>query len=235
MIHVPGLRGNPERTYRTSAVAAEFPGTFNDYVASLIHHWRRTRDPRLTRLGTYLKKLGLSWKVDTRQLDDTRVEIRVGRMPRGTQGGARDMVSIADVGFGVSQSLPVLVALRAAREGQLVYIEQPEIHLHPKAQIALAEILVEAAGRGVRLVVETHSAHILLCLQTLAAEGRIRSDDIILHWFRRDMEEGATRVSSSSLDRSGSYGDWPADFGEIELSLQDRYLSAAARSLNAAE
>ena len=53
------------------------------------------------------------------------------RMPRRRQGASNDLVSIADVGVGVSQSLPVVVALRTARPGQLVYIEQPEIHLHP--------------------------------------------------------------------------------------------------------
>ena len=55
------------------------------------------------------------------------------------------MVNIADVGFGVSQVLPVLVALIVAEPGQLVYLEQPELHLHPRAQVALARVLADAA------------------------------------------------------------------------------------------
>jgi predicted ATPase len=86
------------------------------------------------------------------QKDETQVELKVGRLPHGLQGGAHDLVSIADVGFGVSQALPVLVALLAAEPGQLVYVEQPEIHLHPSAQRALATVLSEAARRGVSLL-----------------------------------------------------------------------------------
>jgi predicted ATPase len=224
IIHVPGLRGNPERTYRTSAVGVEFPGLFNDYVASIVHSWKSKRDERLNRLGVYLKKLGLTWKVDTRQVDDTRVEVRVGRLPQGSRGGARDMVSIADVGFGVSQILPVVVSLLAAAKGQMVYIEQPEIHLHPRAQVELAGILADAVNQGVRVIVETHSSLLILSLQTLVAERVIDARDVILHWFTRRPDDGATQVKSTTLDQTGTYGDWPIDFGEIELELQHRYL-----------
>ena len=71
------------------------------------------------------------------------------------------MDNIADVGFGVSQVLPVLVALRAADRGRLVYLEEPEIDLHPRAQTKLADILADAAKRGVRVVAETHSTLLL--------------------------------------------------------------------------
>jgi len=60
-----------------------------------------------------------------------------------------------------------------AEPGQLVYIEQPEIHLHPKAQIVLAELLADAANRGVRVVAETHSALLLLAVQALVAEQKL--------------------------------------------------------------
>ncbi|MCH8960196.1 MAG: AAA family ATPase, partial [Bacteroidetes bacterium] len=169
LIHVPGLRGNPERTYKTTAIGTEFPGTFENYVASAISNWQRSKDERLQKLNAFLKTLGLTWKVAAKQINDTQVELRVGRLQRSTRGGARDLVNIADVGFGVSQVLPVLVALLAAETGQLVYIEQPELHLHPRAQTALAEILADAAKRGVRVVVETHSPLLLTAIQTLVA------------------------------------------------------------------
>jgi predicted ATPase len=214
-------------------VAEEFPGLFNDYVASIVHSWKSKSDPRLGLLGSHLKKLGLTWKVETKQVDDTRVEVRVGRLPQASRGGARDMVSIADVGFGVSQTLPVIVALLAAERGQLVYLEQPEIHLHPRAQVHLAELFVEAVNRGVRLVIETHSSLLLLSLQTHVAEGKIDSKDLILHWFKRRLEDGVTEIISSELDRQGAYGDWPMDFGDIELDLQGRYLNSVEHRLRA--
>lgn len=226
LIHVPGLRGNPERTYKTTAVGDEFPGTFEPYVASVIHHWQHTKDPRLPQLGHDLAALGLTWKVGARQVDDVQVELRVGRLPSSRRGGAMDMVSIADVGFGVSQILPVLVALLTAAPGQLVYIEQPEIHLHPRAQGALASTLAAAAERGVRVVIETHSATLLLAVQTLVAEGKLASDKVKLHWFTR-LEDGVTSIASTDLDAAGAFGDWPEDFATVALDLESRYLDAA--------
>ena len=156
LIHIPGLRGNPERIYKTTAIGPEFPGTFENYAASVVYHWQKSGDERLETLKDTLSTLGLSWKIEAKQVEDTQVELRVGRLAHSVQGGARDLVNIADVGFGVSQVLPVLVALLTAEPGQMVYLEQPEIHLHPRAQTALATALADAANRGVRVVAETH-------------------------------------------------------------------------------
>ncbi|MBI5015413.1 MAG: AAA family ATPase [Deltaproteobacteria bacterium] len=226
IIHVPGLRGNPERTYQTTAVGTVFQGTFENYVASIVSHWQSTSDGRVEELGRALQTLGLTWKVDAKQVDDTQVELRVGRLAHAARGGAQDLVNIADVGFGVSQTLPVIVALLAAEPGQLVYLEQPEIHLHPRAQVALAQVLADAARRGVRVVAETHSASLLLGVQTLVAEGGLDPALVKLHWFTR-REDGVTQVSSADLDEAGAFGDWPEDFGQVVLQAEDRYLDAA--------
>ncbi|MCU0517494.1 MAG: DUF3696 domain-containing protein [Oscillatoria sp. Prado101] len=228
VIHVPGLRGNPERTYKLTPVGSDFKGTFENYVASVVNQWQKIKDKRLQDLGRFLETLGLTCKVEAKQVDDTQVELQVGRLPR--RGRGIDMVSIADVGFGVSQVLPVLVAILGAETGQLVYIEQPEIHLHPRAQAALAEVLAEAASRGVRIVVETHSELLLLAVQSLVAEGKILPEEVKLHWFTR-REDGVTEVSSADLDEAGAFGDWPEDFGDVSLKLESRYLDAAEARL----
>jgi len=224
IVHVPGLRGNPERTYNTAAVRSEFPGLFENYVASIVNYWQETKDERLIKLGQALELLGLNWKVEARQINDVQIELLVGRLSRS--GSASDTVSIADVGLGVSQTLPVLVALLVAEPGQLVYLEQPEIHLHPRARVALAETLVDAANRGVRVVLETHSELLLLAVQSLVAEGKILPDLVRLHWFKR-RDDGVTEVTSADLDETGAFGDWPEDFGDVSLHLENRYLNAA--------
>lgn len=230
IIHVPALRGNPERTYKTTAIGSEFPGTFEPYVASVIHHWQARKDVRLGQLGAALNKLGLTWRVAATRIDDTRVELRVPRLKQKTPSGGRDLVSIADVGFGISQCLPVLVALLTARPGQLVYIEEPEIHLHPRAQVALAQVLADAANRGVQVVIETHSSLLLLGIQALVAEGALPSELVALHWFSVT-HDGATQVRSAHLDKAGAFGDWPEDFAEVALDAQARYLDAAEKRL----
>jgi predicted ATPase len=175
--------------------------------------------------------LGLTWKVQAKRVDDTQVELRVGRMPLPKQGRAHDVLSIADVGFGVSQTLPVVVACLAAKPGQLLYIEQPEIHLHPRAQIGMARLLVNAANRGVRVIAEKHSSLLLLGVQALVAEGVVRPNFVGLNWFRRDMKDGITTIQTAELDDAGRFGDWPEDFDEVALDAENRYLSAAERRL----
>jgi predicted ATPase len=138
------------------------------------------------------------------------------------------MVNITDVGLGVSQVLPVVVALIVAEPGQLVYLEQPELHLHPRAQVALAHVLADAAKRGVRVVAETHSSLLLLAVQTLVAEGDLPPELVKLHWFTR-REDGVTEVNSVDLDEAGAYGDWPVDFDDVDLTIQSRYLDAVDR------
>jgi hypothetical protein len=231
LIHIPGLRGNPERLYPVTAVGPVFPGQFQTYVASIMAQWQATgADDRIQAVGDDLLRLGLTWRVRAVPVSDTQVEIQVGRLPHAAQGGAWDLVSIADVGFGVSQVLPILVALRAARRGQVIYIEQPEIHLHPKAQVELARIVGEAVRRGVRVVVETHSDLFLVAVQTLVANEELGSDAVKLHWFSR-RATGETDVASADLDEAGTFGNWPEDFAEVQLEAKDAYLSAAEPKL----
>lgn len=227
IIHVPGLRGNPERAYMVTGIGDIFPGTFEHYVASVIAHWQDEGETaKLAALSSDLGQLGLTSTVIANRLDDTSVQLQVSRIEPTQQNGAVDLVDISDVGFGVSQTLPVLVALHVARPGQLVYIEQPEIHLHPRAQVAMARVLADAAKRGVRVVAETHSDLILLSVQTLVAEGYLPSELVKLHWFQRG-EDGATQITSADIDETGAYGDWPEDFGRVALEAQSRYLDAA--------
>jgi predicted ATP-binding protein involved in virulence len=235
VIHLPGLRGNPERDYPATFVSSTFrgtfnevgplfPGTFESYVASIIDQWQLDKDEhQLTSLFNDLARLALTNKVVARRKNDTAIELLVNRFPRGNK---EDMVSIADVGLGVSQALPVVVALHAANPGQLVYIEQPEIHLHPRAQFTMAEVLADAAKEGKRLVVETHSSLLLRGVQTLVAEGKLPPDLVKLHWFTL-LDDGTTQISSADLDETGAFGDWPEDFHTVTLNSESRNLDAA--------
>jgi predicted ATPase len=212
-------------------VGPTFPGTFEKYVASVIAQWQADKDTQaLEEVNRALEGLGLTWKVTAEPVTHSQVQLKVGRLPHGKRGGAHDLVSIADVGFGVSQTLPVIVALLVAKPGQAVYLEEPEIHLHPRAQTRMAELVSEAAQRGVGVIVETHSALLLRAVQTLVAKGTISPDLVKLHWFTR-LEDGSTEVKSADLDEQGAFGDWPEDFDETAITTEREYLDAAeARS-----
>ncbi len=228
VLHVPGLRSPPQRDYPVAAVGDTFAGRFDPYVASILLEWQRAGDARASAVASDLSSLGLTWKVQAERMSDTHVAIKVGRLPRARRGGAHDVVDIADVGVGVSQALPVVVALRQASFGQLVYLEQPELHLHPDAQRAMARILVDAAVRGIRVVAETHSSILLLGVQEAIARGvrGLAPTDVQLHWFARDVDTGDAVVTSRTLDAKGAFHDWPADFDSVELAAQAAYLDA---------
>ncbi|MEB3189745.1 MAG: AAA family ATPase [Snowella sp.] len=226
IIHLPGLRGTPERTYPITGVKNQFPGTFDNYFASIIYHWQATQNSKIEELNKYLQDLGLTSKVTASRPNDVNIELQVGL----SKDISDTVVNIADVGLGVSQVLPVLVALLVAEPGQLVYLEQPELHLHPRAQANLAQPLIDAANRGVKVVVETHSDLLLTRIKTLVAEEAIDPAKLILHWFSRG-DDGITKINSKELDKVGAYGEFPIDFSDVFFEEDRRYIDAASKQL----
>jgi hypothetical protein len=211
-IRVPGLRGNPDRRFPLAAATSKPSGLFaREYTAGFLLAWQQIEDQRLAKIGAQLEAMGLTSRVEVSNPDGVSVSLLVHRLSVGDG----DMVNIADTGVGVSQVLPVLVALLAAEPGQIVHIEQPELHLHPEAQARLAAVLIEAAARGVLVVIETHSPLLLLALQTSLAAGDLPPEKTRLYWFERDAD-GAAIVTPGQLDEHGRYHQWPVDFGDVE-------------------
>jgi hypothetical protein len=232
ILHLPGLRGHRERRYNAAQVSVVgdvivAPGPFTPYAASVLAQWQDAGDGRLQWVHEGLRALGLSAKVVAKRVNAAELELKVSRLPALQQGGANDLVDIADVGFGVSQVLPVLVALAAAVPGQLVYVEQPELHLHPRAQVALGRVLADAAARGVCVVTETHSRLVLRAIQTALAEGSLQPEQVGLHWFSRDPETGFSTVKLAELDQRGAFGEWPVDFSDVEAEADEAWLERA--------
>ncbi len=233
IIHLPGYRGDPRRRYDYLVRPARTePEPFSNSFASVLTAWMGSgpTDQRMAVLSDAVRRMGLGWKVDARREGPRHVEVKVARTEAPRRGGAHDLVRITEVGFGVSQVMPVLVALIHAMPNQLVYIEQPEIHLHPRAQRVLAELTVEAVQRGVRVVAETHSEVFLLAVQMAVASGRLDPALVNCHWFTRDPKSGESSVSTVVPDRQGRLGDWPVDFADVSMDLQRDYLRAAMKA-----
>jgi predicted ATPase len=118
------------------------------------------------------------------------------------------------VGFGVSYTLPVLVALLSSKPGGLVLLENPEAHLHPRGQMAMGELMARAAASGVQVLVETHSDHVLNGVRLAVKQGKVRAADVRLHYFSRhdDGERIVHDVASPRIDANGRIDEWPAGF-----------------------
>lgn len=235
ILYVSGLRGSYDREFSLHGLpsAGSFPGDFEDYVPSILEAWKNDSTQtglgyeRLNAMREALQLLELASDVQTKR-SESQIEVRV---PRTLKGDPKDLVNVADVGSAVSQSLPLLVALTRANPNQLVYIEQPELHLHPRAQWKLARLLAQASNRGVRLVIETHSSLLLRGILTEIAEGRVTKDKVILHWFERDKETGVSAVHPAEPDSAGRVGEWPEDFSDVELKSDNQYLDAVEKKL----
>lgn len=119
--------------------------------------------------------------------------------------------NVADVGFGVSQVLPVIVEGFYAPEGATLLLEHPEIHLHPKAQAHLGDLFIDIVkSERKTLIVETHSEHLLSRVRRRIAEGTISREDVAIYYF--DPREDGTHVQEVTLNELGQYENFPEGF-----------------------
>lgn len=119
--------------------------------------------------------------------------------------------NLKDVGVGVSQVIPVIVAALFAQPGHIVIVEEPESHLHPLAQSKLAELLAQVSKeRNVQFIVETHSEHLFRRMQTLIAKQQITPKDAAMYFVERDGK--AARMRPLELDDFGRVKNWPEGF-----------------------
>ncbi len=119
-----------------------------------------------------------------------------------------------NVGFGYSYVLPILVAGLTATEGDLLIVENPEAHLHPRAQSVLGKFMSWIARyKGVQLFVETHSEHIVNSFRVLVAQETLTPDDVNILFFDEHYEHFAERIE---VDKKGHIRDWPEYFFDQE-------------------
>jgi predicted ATPase len=116
-----------------------------------------------------------------------------------------------NVGFGLTQVLPIVVAALSASPGDLLLIENPEVHLHPAGQSLMGRFLAEVAGAGVQVIVESHSDHVLNGLRRAVRSGSLTAEEVALHFFRSRGQK-APQVVMPTIDGSGNVDDWPKGF-----------------------
>lgn len=127
-----------------------------------------------------------------------------------------------NVGFGITYTLPIVVAVLASSPGTLILVENPEAHLHPRGQAKMGELLALAASCGIQVVIETHSDHVLNGIRLAVHGGKIKPEDVQLNYFQRREKQGQafTKVISPHIDRNGRIDRWPDGFfDEWEKSL----------------
>lgn len=116
-----------------------------------------------------------------------------------------------NVGFGLTQVLPIIVAALSAIKGDILLIENPEVHLHPAGQALMGQFLADVSRAGVQVVIETHSDHVLNGIRRAVRAKRLTPEQVALHFFKpRNVEQA--QVITPQLDQSGNIDVWPEGF-----------------------
>ena len=228
MSYLGPLRKHAERIYIWPGSEPESVGYSGEHTipAMLAAQGRRFnfkfKQPRISFAETIvaeLKKMGLAddLKVKPLSTDQQRAyEVKVATEYSKSRGGM-PVDSLPDVGIGVAQVLPVLVQCFYAPPGSIIIMEQPEIHLHPSAQSALADVMIHAIhsrenriGRNIQLIIETHSEHFLRRLQLRIAEKEIEQKKVEAYFV--EPKDGRAHLERLDIDVFGDIGNWPKNF-----------------------
>lgn len=217
--HVSPIRAYPKRFYVTGDVSdIETWDTFNsDILATIL----KSKPEIKEKINYWLKRLDI--EIDLERLNYILHSIKVKQ---------NDLtLDLSDVGFGISQILPVIIQPIIAPKNSITIIEQPEIHIHPKAQADLADFFINIVNTtGKKLIIETHSESFLKRLRRRMAESNenlldsISTDKVSIHYIkrRRAYEEGST-IENIDISCTGSF-KWPKEFVDTELDDTVNYL-----------
>ncbi len=125
-------------------------------------------------------------------------------------------VRLTDIGLGVFQILPILALCYYVPEGSILILEQPEAHLHPKAQADLADVFIDVVkNRNIQIILETHSEYLLSRLQRRIAEEKIPATDTALYFCQ--VSDGKSEIERLTMDEYGNITNWPQDFFGDEM------------------
>jgi len=124
---------------------------------------------------------------------------------------ATDFHRPINVGFGVTQTFPIIVASLTANKGDILLIENPEVHLHPAGQSLMGLFLAEVAAAGIQIILETHSDHILNGIRKAVKNNMINHKDVSLYYFENDTN-AEINISNPQIDKKGNIDFWPSGF-----------------------
>ena len=219
------VRAKPRRTYDPTrygrdAQGADVPMLFADLYAREPEHWARLRHA----LENFGKTAGLFDEINVKALGKRETEpfqLQVRRYSGRTKGPWRNLI---DVGYGVSQALPILTELFRDDSPGMFLLQQPEVHLHPSAQAALGTLLCEVAKGGKQLLVETHSDHLINRIRMDVRDGGtgLGPEDVSILYFERGHLD--VRVHSIGIDAQGNITCAPDGYGQFFMDETRRSL-----------
>lgn len=202
------MRERAKRLYEASNEPPVGIGVRGEYAPEILH--RNTSNLQAD-VSMWLDRFGFARHVESQENEDGFFSIWVRRSLESPP------VNLADCGFGVSQVFPFIIFASQRKQNRLLLAEQPEVHLNPKQQALLGDLFAACLKNRQRVLVETHSEHLLLRIRTLIAKGDISASDVALYYVER--KDAETQIREVPIDETGHIKpeDWPAGFFEDSL------------------
>ncbi len=221
------LRTKAERLYSWTGMEPESVGYAGENTVAAILAarnrkislgYKKTAKPFEQIIAMKLKEMSLIEEFKVNPISEQRQEYEVKVRAKGS----KDWVDLPDVGFGISQVLPVLVQCFYAPANSIIIMEQPEIHLHPNAQSALADVMIDVSNsrengrdRNIQLIIETHSEHFLRRLQRRIAEALVSQEKVSAYFA--NVSRTPAKLEPLQIDTFGSIQNWPDNFFGDEM------------------
>ena len=225
------VRSKPKRTYETSKYVSDPEG---DYIPMLLamtsssdpKGWRNFKES----LESFGKEAGLFDEIRINPLARNHsgpFQVQVRKYDRGYRGPYHNLI---DTGYGVSQVLPVITELRHQGTG-IFLLQQPEVHLHPKAQAALGSLFCSLVNDNYQVIVETHSDYLIDRIRMEVRDGTVTPQDVSLLFFERVGLD--VKVNSLGFDQQGNVVglDQDGNITEVPTNYRQFFMEEMKRSL----
>ena len=207
---ISSFRLHPDRTYLEKSVDQFKVGKFGEGYLDQIISWENKKSGELQKLTSIMKKLNLFYSIKPKRIGGGRYEVSLKTKLKGTS------TSLTDVGFGISQFLPIIVADLQLPLNSTLFVSQPEIHLHPNAQANLGDYLTENVRpkgkdkKSKNYVIETHSEYLLNRIRLAVAKGDLLDEDLAVYYVENENNE--SKIYTIKFTKNGEIENAPQNF-----------------------
>lgn len=202
--YICSFRQPAQRIYTEEPVTSGKIATSGEGFINELLRWKDEKQEKFAEFVEAMKSLGLLYEVEPKRLG-------AGQFKIGVKVHENDEVAnLWDVGFGISQTMPVIIADVELGKESTLYVSQPEVHLHPRAQANLGDYLIKQTKNGKRYVIETHSEYLMNRLRLSVVRGDIDEEDIKVYYMGQ--EDGKTYIYEVKFTKSGQIIGAPKDF-----------------------